>query len=190
MIDVTIPEDLFEGTSCLELGIPWQTEGSIHKENENINADDIALEVGTGGSTVFLAKRCKEVIAIETNPDWMKQVSDKLFNDGLENVAYLCIPNEDEICEFIKNMDTSHITVFSVDTQGGYDRSRILNAFIDKGVSDNLRMVIVDNFAHSGLFPLHYDKLIIDSPQWEVFTSLRGNWAGDGTRIYLKRNNG
>jgi len=94
MIEAKIPDNLFEGTSCLAYGIPWQTEGSIHKENENIVPEDIAFELGTGGSTIFLARRCKHVIAVETSPEWARDVVAALDGDGLENVTYKIFPKK------------------------------------------------------------------------------------------------
>lgn len=187
MIPIKMPSDIVEGTECLDCEVPWQVEESIYKEDEILNENDVVLEVGTGGSTLFYARRCKHVTAIETNPDWMKQVSDKLFNSKILNVSYQCIADETEICRFIEKLDTNDATVFSVDTQGGYNRSRILNSFFDKGVSPKLRIVILDNYAHEGLFPVHFDIENIMGDGWDVFTYNHDRWAGSGTKILIKK---
>lgn len=187
MIEVKIPDNLFEGKECLPYGVPWQTEGSIHKENENITNEDIAFELGTGGSTIFLARRCKHVIAVETSHEWSKDVVAALDNDGLENVTYKVLPDEADIIAFIKDFDTSPITIFSVDTQGGYGRSAMLDAFLSKGVSPNLKMIVLDNYGHEGLFPNHWDKDNFMGENWDVFTYPHERWAGGGSRLYIKK---
>jgi len=41
----------------------------------------------------------------------------------------------------------------------------MLDAFLSKGISPNLKMIVLDNYGHEGLFPQHHDKLVIDSPR-------------------------
>lgn len=188
MIEIKIPNNWFEGFDCLEYEIPWQVPESIFKESDNINKNDIAFELGTGGSTLFLSRRCKEVVAIETSTEWYNTVNEKLVSDGLLNVDYHLIPNENDIVDFILNFDTTKITILSVDTQGGYNRSLLLETFLSKGISDNLKMIIIDNYSHEGLFPNHYNKNIMDLQNWEYFSYDCDRYAGSGTRIYLKKN--
>lgn len=187
MIPLNYPNDPVEGFEHLELGFPWIVVESAEKLNEGLNDKDVVLEVGTGGSTIFYAQRCKEVIAIETSKDWGDKVYDKMERSNIENVSYLVIPNEEDILSNIKNLKTDNVTVFSVDTQGGYGRSAILNAFLEKGISPNLRMIVLDNYGHEGLFPDHYDKENFMGEDWEVVTYKHERWAGFGTRIYIKK---
>lgn len=190
MLEIKIPDDLFEGTSCLDCEIPWQTEGSIFKEAENITFPDFALEVGSGGSTVFLIRRCGIVSSIETSNEWFEKVKEKLrtINNGPCFVQYVCIPEEEKICSELSNRDWSDVNIFSVDTQGGFNRERILNAFLSKGISPNLKMIVLDNYAHPELFPTIHDKNIFEENEdWEMFTYNHPRWAGNGTKIYLKK---
>jgi len=191
MIEIKFPEgdEFVDGSKCLELEIPWQTEGSIVKEDEVLNENDYVLEVGTGGSTLFFARRCGRVTAIETNPEWAAAVHRKVITSDpdIENVMYIQVSGEAEIIDIIQKMDTTNITVVSIDPDGQYNRSAMLNAFLGKEISPNLRMLVVDNYAHEGIFPDHYDKIIIDSPEWEVFTYDHERWAGNGTRLYIKK---
>lgn len=186
-IPIKIPLDFVEGTECLANEVPWQVPDSIFKEDEVLDEKDFVLEVGTGGSTLFFARRC-DVMAIETSQEWGKVVMQALHSQETSNfVLYEVIPNEDDICARIELMNTSKVSVFSVDTQGGYNRSRILNAFLSKGISPALKMIVLDNYSHEGLFPDHHDKLVIDSTDWEVFTYNHERWAGSGTRLYIKK---
>ena len=76
--NITIQSDYWTGTKCLENGVPWQVPDSIYKEDILLQNDDVVLEMGTGGSTIFLATRCKKVIAVETNFKWYQEVLKKI----------------------------------------------------------------------------------------------------------------
>lgn len=180
------PEALFEGKDTLKYEVPWQVAGSIFKEAESMDGSDVVLEVGSGGSTLFLARRCNRVFAVDTNKEWITAVYEKSLRSGIKNITCFTISNEDRLCEFLSTVDMTNVTVVSVDTQGGYNRSRIMNTILDKE-APNLRMIIQDNYSHEGLYPLHHDKLIKDDPEWEVFTYDMDMYAGNGTRLYIKK---
>lgn len=189
MIDLIIPDDMIEGTSCLELGLPWMTPSAIHKLDDILKPTDMVLEVGTGGSTIFFAKRCKSVIAIETSYEWAEKVEERVDKEGLLSVYFYKQENEELICRIMGSPRTEEITVLSIDPEGCYNRSKILNAFIDNRSLPALRMIIVDNYAHEGLFPDHWNKKVIDHPDWGYYEYNHPRWAGSGTAIYVKKEN-
>src|SRR5437762_1024483 len=84
--EIVVQEDYWSGTKCLENGIPWHVPAAIYEEDRQCTREDVVLDMGTGGSTVFFAQRCKHVIAIETDPEWAKRVQEKLDSLGLTNV--------------------------------------------------------------------------------------------------------
>jgi hypothetical protein len=187
IVEIKMPADIFEGTECMDCEVPWQTPDSIYKEAINLFDDDKVLEVGTGGSTFFFARRTGYVISLETDPIFFQKVNDKLFNENLFNVVENYFLNdEQQIIDFISTKRTDDITVFSVDPQGHINRSNVLNAFLNKGISPNFRMLVLDNYGHEGIFPDHYNKIIDLGEGWEVFTYDYDRWAGNGTRIYIK----
>ena len=184
---ILIQEDYWVGNQCLENGVPWQVPQSIYKEDENCSKEDVALELGTGGSTIFLAQRCKHVIAIETDKAWAASVQNQLDKLNITNVSLHYIPEQAQIESFLKGLDTSDVTIFSVDTVHGYSRSAFVNVFLDKGISEKLRMIVADNYGDSILFPLHYNTEIINSSDWEMFTYDDPHWCGNGTRLYIRK---
>ncbi len=184
---IVIQEDYWTGTKCLENGVPWQVPQSIYKESENCSKRDVALELGTGGSTIFLAQRCEYVIAIETDEAWAASVQKQLDQLNITNVSLHYIPQQAHIESFIKELDTSDVTIFSVDTVHGYNRSAFTNVFLAKGISPNLRMIVADNYGDSILFPYHYNTVIMDNSDWELFTYDDPHWCGNGTRLYIRK---
>lgn len=183
-IPIKIQEDFVEGTECLQNEVPWQVPGSIYKEDELLDSEDIVLELGTGGSTLFFARRCKIVTAIETSAEWYATVADRIKELGIENVIYEFIPDEDSIYLKLLENNFADVTVVSVDTQGGYNRSMLLGLILSKNMP-KLRMIVLDNYGHEGLFPKHWDRDWSDA--WEVFDYNHERWAGNGTRILMKK---
>jgi len=156
--EIVIQPDYWTGTRCLENAVPWQTPLSIYKEAENLKTDDVVLELGTGGSTIFLAKRCKHVIAIETDLNWAQVVQERLNQLGLINVTYYVLPCQHEIDDLLHSLNKNAIDVFSVDTVHGYSRSGFVDAFFEQGISNNFRMVVADNYASPELFYITIKK--------------------------------
>jgi len=79
-----ISDDLMYGRLCLKVGIPWITPGSFRYLLDVIEPDWKVFEWGSGGSTVFWANNCAEVVSIEHNKDWITRVTGML--KGAKNV--------------------------------------------------------------------------------------------------------
>lgn len=183
---IIIQPEYWVGSECLTNGVPWQTPGSIHKEDMLLRKDDIALEMGTGGSTIFLSRRCKKVIAVETNFEWYQEVYKKIGVLGLTNVHLVYLPTQEKLENFILNCE-ENITVFSVDTVHGYNRSRQLDCFLKINRKKNLlRLLILDNYGAPELFPDHFEhpEILPKSYGWDCFTFNDPHWYGCGTRLY------
>ncbi len=184
---ITIRSNYWEGSGCLTDGVPWQVPASIYKEAENCRGDDMVLELGTGGSTIFFAKRCKFVTAIETNEAWAAKVKSQLDKLNLRNVELLCIKKQEDIELFLQKFNTADINIFSVDTAKGYSRSAFLNQFLRHGISQKLHMIVLDNYADKKVFPDHYDKDTGLSEGWEVYRYDDSHWSGNGTKLHIKK---
>ncbi len=185
--EIIIQSDYWEGSKCLENGVPYQVPASIYKEAEHCYNDDVVLELGSGGSTIFFAKRCKHVTAIETDENWANLMMDKLNELNLKNVDLIYIKNQNEIEVFLQNLNTDDITVFSVDTSNGYNRSAFVNQFFAHGISKKLRMIVLDNYGNHELFPDHYNKEVVDSNEWDFYVYDDWRWSGNGTKLCVKK---
>jgi len=51
---VTIPENYVSGGFAMEYEVPWMTPGAVKKLAHLLLPSDHVIEVGTGGSTLFL----------------------------------------------------------------------------------------------------------------------------------------
>lgn len=75
-------------TGPLELGLPWITFPVIDWLNGYLNKRSRVFEWGSGGSTVFLTSRAREIVSIEHDAKWYKDVKAKLKLDHVHNCDY------------------------------------------------------------------------------------------------------
>jgi len=78
--------------SCLRLGLPWISFGAIDALAQSVHRDMTAFEFGSGGSTIFLAERCRSLTSVEHDPRWAEATSAELASRRLENVTLVQAP--------------------------------------------------------------------------------------------------
>jgi hypothetical protein len=71
-----IPYFRYSITNCspLELELPWWSLSAIRELEKHLNNNHRVFEWGSGGSSVFLARRCRELTTIEHEPGWFDLV--------------------------------------------------------------------------------------------------------------------
>lgn len=82
--DIKMDQAYILGRTALSRGIPWITLASFHHLLEIIRDDFRVFEWGAGGSTVFFARECASVTAIEHNKLWIPRVNKMLADRGLK----------------------------------------------------------------------------------------------------------
>lgn len=199
MAELKIQEDYWTGSKCLENEVPWQTPGSIITENEILSPNDHVLEIGSGGSTLFFARRCKSVVSIETEWDYAESVSAAILEKGIANTTLMRASGggtgckTKDACALIRSLPRSKFTVLSVDPMSGVDRSQLFDEAIEI-CRDSVRIVVLDNYADETLFKTHWNKsaeemiTIISGGKscWRCETHDDRRWFGRGTRVYIK----
>lgn len=58
--------------------IPWFTYPAIDFLKDRLNKNMVVFEYGSGNSTLFFAERVKEIISVETDKIWYRQITQKL----------------------------------------------------------------------------------------------------------------
>lgn len=73
---------------------PWLTYDAIALLTRILKDRPYArvFEYGSGGSTLFFARRAAEVVSVEHDPKWAETVFSRLTATGIENVHYSHIP--------------------------------------------------------------------------------------------------
>lgn len=69
-------------------GTPWLTAQAIELLEQLLTPNDNGLEYGSGRSTIWLAKRTRSLISVESSPTWHAQVGHLLANQNIDNVHH------------------------------------------------------------------------------------------------------
>ncbi len=87
-----LAHNVLNSRSPLDLEIPWFPYAAIDFLEGFLKPDMEVFEYGSGGSTLFFAKRVKSVQSIEDNPKWYDLVSKRLAEKGISNVSLKLAP--------------------------------------------------------------------------------------------------
>ena len=87
-----LTHNLLNGKTPLDLEIPWFSYAAIDFLENFLQPQMTVCEYGSGGSTLFFAKRTKSVYSIEDNEKWFELVSGRLKQKGIANVALRLCP--------------------------------------------------------------------------------------------------
>lgn len=84
----------FLGRDLLGAGLPWITFPAMRWLRAHLRPSMSVFEWGSGGSTVFLARRAGHVVSIEYDQTWCRAVEARLRETGLQNVRLRYVPPE------------------------------------------------------------------------------------------------
>lgn len=82
-----VNHNLINGRTPLDLEMPWFSYAAIDFLAEFSKPHMAVCEYGSGGSTLFFAKRTKSVFSIENDSRWFECVSQRLQEKGTRNVT-------------------------------------------------------------------------------------------------------
>jgi hypothetical protein len=115
--------------------IPWMNYGAIDFIGAKITADMRVFEWGAGFSSLWFAKHVKEVISIEENVAWYRELKPQLPS----NVALMCLPARDDYVRAIRTT-TGEFDVIVID---GVHRNECASESISRLSANG--MVVFDN---------------------------------------------
>lgn len=87
-----VTHNVINGKTPLDLEIPWFSYAAIDFLNGFLDKQMSVCEFGSGGSTLFFARRVKSVVSIEDNPRWYELVSRRLDEKSVRNVRLRLYP--------------------------------------------------------------------------------------------------
>jgi hypothetical protein len=76
-------------TTSVRDGIPWLPFELIDWLDHHLNGQMNVFEFGSGGSTIYMAERVKNLFTVEHSPAWYQTVASELKRRKLMNVTYL-----------------------------------------------------------------------------------------------------
>jgi SAM-dependent methyltransferase len=88
----TLRHNVINGATPLDLELPWFSYAAIDFLSKQLRNDMEVAEYGSGGSTLFFAKRTRKVFSIEDNEKWFALVSERVKQLGFKNVELKLCP--------------------------------------------------------------------------------------------------
>lgn len=88
-----LAHNVINGKTPLDLEIPWFSYAAIDFLDGFVQPYMSVFEYGSGGSTLFFARRAKRVVSVEDNSKWHQWVTRRLQQQGLSNATL-------KLCEF------------------------------------------------------------------------------------------
>jgi SAM-dependent methyltransferase len=100
----------------VDLEIPWFSYGAIDFLDDFLKPHMTVCEYGSGGSTLFFARRVNSVFSIEDNPQWFALVSERLRAKSIDNVTLELHP-----CDFKNPVGFEHSEYLHAIPEAGFD---------------------------------------------------------------------
>jgi SAM-dependent methyltransferase len=82
-----VSHNLGEDKTPLDLEIPWFSYAAIDFLESFVQPYMTVCEYGSGGSTIFFAKRARSVFSIENDPKWFELVKGRFEQLELRNIS-------------------------------------------------------------------------------------------------------
>lgn len=118
---------------------PWLTKDSILLLNKLLTKEDFGLELGSGRSTMWFAKRVNKLISIEHDKKWFNWVLKRLKEEKLNNVIYY-LKSESDYLDIFKEIEDNFLDFILID---GLKRDEAAKLSVSK--LKNGGILIIDN---------------------------------------------
>lgn len=162
------------GHNALKDKIPWITfKARLWLENY-LKFNMSIFEYGSGGSTIFISKRVKEVISIEHDKEWYQIISKEIENQHINNCQLLFVEPETELSNREDYSDPdNYVSFFSIYRKMNFRRYVLsINEFPD----DYFDLVFVDGRARPSCITnsipkiRHGGYLMLDDSERKIYS--------------------
>ena len=113
--------NVLNGKWPLDLELPWFSYAAIDFLEKYFRPNMELFEFGSGGSTLFFARRCKSVTSVEDNARWSEIVAKRLASRSITNVrlhsmpVHFTTPEAFENSDYLKAVQRTRADVIVVD---------------------------------------------------------------------------
>lgn len=195
MIPLNLPKNydwINPGLASIEHECPWMVPESVTFINNHIKKEWKVLEVGSGGSSFFFARRCSRVLAMENFAPYYDTMEQALLTkEGMADKLELRFVATDQLIEALSALEEK-FDVISIDHGVHHpSRSECLESVLRLWTGE---MLIMDNWAKKPAWPRSWkisnDKFrqtYIETQNCDIFDFLHPSWAGRGTRVILRK---
>ena len=155
------------GRSPLDFEIPWFSYEGIDFLKGFLEPHMVAFEYGSGGSTLFLAKRVKFLYSVEDNPEWYQRVCRQLNEKRINNVNIQLRPFDFknpvgfEDSAYLKALPKQLFDVIVIDGSEEWTQVRpVCFQYAENFVRKGGIIVVDDSWRYPGLRTSHHAKKV------------------------------
>jgi len=121
--------------------LPWLTKESIEIISKLLIGNEKGLEIGSGRSTKWLARRSKFLTSLENDAFWFKKVKLELEKSKIDNkVNYQFLPDFDNFDNYVDQLPNKSLDFCLID---GGNRGKLANKILPKLKTNSF--LIIDN---------------------------------------------
>ncbi len=159
--------NVISGKTPADLELPWFAYAAIDFLTDFVKPHMTVCEYGSGGSTLFFARRAQRVFSIEDNLQWFNLISDRLREKSINNVTLRLCPFDFknpagfENSEYLNSMPDEKFDVIVID--GSEEWTRIRPICFEKAqsrVKNNGIIVVDDSWRYPEIRQRHAAKRV------------------------------
>ncbi len=120
---------LFKRYSLVENEMPWIPFNAIKWLNSYLMPNMVVFEYGSGGSTLFLSKRTKEVTSVEHDKKWFNNIKNKIERANCVSIKYSLIEDPGDYSKSINVFPDHYFNLVFID---GINRNPCIRTSINK----------------------------------------------------------
>jgi len=169
-----IPVEYWNGKNSLELEYPWIVPEAIQTLIYFLKPDHEVLEYGSGGSTLFFARRVKHVTSIDNSEVWAADVMKAAANKGLTNITMHVAPTTNA-CPKLTGQKFDVVLIDCCEI----DRRTVLRTSLELTHPGSL--IVIDNY--DAVYCYGIDEILKDYSNQHNFDDLHWWPAGKGTKV-------
>jgi hypothetical protein len=173
--------------NMLKAGIPWINFPAQRWLQTKLSQDSLVFEWGSGASSVYFAKRVKELTSIEYDKQWFEIVENEFINQGFRN-GQLKFFGANDLSEFDPFPDNIH---YYQSEDKGY-KNKIFYSYVRSILNypdSYFDLILVDGRARGGCLKMAMTKIkqggiiLLDNSEREEYLSALNYFVKPGWKI-------
>ena len=160
-----IQTNFVQPREALDLDLPWMSYAAIDFLEQFVRPGMSVFEYGSGGSTLFFARRALGVISVEDNRSWFEKVDRRLQERGFKNAElryrpfHFANPTNFERSDYLNSIPNRKFDVIVVD---GTEENVVVRPqcfhHAENFVATGGIIVLDDSWRYPGLSQTHHAK--------------------------------
>jgi len=175
--------------NSLDDTLPWIAFSATNFLEKILDKEVLVFEFGSGGSTLFFAKKVKEVFSVEHDKEWFEKVSGVLKKSKVDNVEISLLQPTKDINRITKSPANPDAYISGGERYKGMSFENYAKS-IDKFPNDYFDIILIDGRARPSCFKHSVNKikvgghLILDNAERSHYSYIHDRMSNDGWQKY------